>query len=280
MNCRSFFIFQRTGNIFLIFLLGLIWCSVTAQNFTRVEDLANLDQISKMIGVAVADYDKDGDLDIYFSGFHSFDASDATTWNRLMKNNGDGTFTDVTIEAGFGIQHSSSDLTIVCEGFKLGVAWGDYDNDGYPDLYLTNRGANQLYHNEGNGTFVDVTDIAGVHGCTICFNASGLWWDHDRDGDLDLYISVLDGENTLYENKGDGAFNRVTDIWQLGGEGATWSSAPLDLGKDGFLDLYLANDTQINQFFENRTGFFYNEASRAYRLADEGAGMGIASTLR
>ena len=246
-----------------------------AQGFTHAEGVSNLDQITSMNGVAVADYDKDGDLDIFFTGAHSFDASDGTTWSRLMKNNGDGTFSDVTIEAGFGEQFVNLEQ-LTDTGIKLGVAWGDYDNDGYPDLYLTNRGGNQLYHNEGNGSFVDVTSMAAVQGCQTCFNASALWWDHDMDGDLDLYISVLDDENILYENQGDGTFEDVTDFWDLGGEGITWTSVALDIGKDGILDLYLANDTQVNQFFENRTGVFYNEASRAYRLADEGAGMGLA----
>jgi hypothetical protein len=228
-----------------------------------------------MNGVAVADYDRDGDLDIYFSGFLPFIDSVPKSYNRLMRNDGNGTFTDVTLEAGFILQFSSP-AVITETGVKLGVSWGDFDNDGYPDLYLTHRGGNQLYHNSGDGTFEDVTESAGVAGCLTCYNAGGLWWDHDRDGDLDLYVSILDGPNILYENNGDGTFSDRTNFYKLGGAGITWTSIALDVGKDGFLDLYNANDTQINEFFENRTGTNYVEASRAYRLADEGAGMGLA----
>jgi len=258
----------------LLILVGMTH-SLAGQIFLRAEEEAKLDQISHMNGVAAADYDQDGDLDLFFTGFHSFVASDENTWNRLMKNNGDGTFADVTVEAGFGIQFSSN-AVLSTTGIKLGVAWGDYDNDGYPDIYLTNRGGNLLYHNEGDGTFTDVTADTGVEGCLQCFNSSALWWDHDRDGDLDLYVSVLDGPNIMYENLGDGTFEDITGLLDLGGDGVTWSSVPIDIGKDGFLDLYLANDTQINQLFENRSGLSYKEASRAYRLADEGAGMGLA----
>ena len=266
--------YHLKNTIYLCILVSYSHYTI-AQSFTQIQELANLDQITSMNGVAVADYDRDGDLDIFFTGFHSFNASEPTTWNRLMRNNGNGTFSDVTIQAGFAVQYST-EQPVTSDGFKLGVAWGDYDNDGYPDVYLTNRGPNQLYHNEGDGSFVDVTDVASVHGCVICINSSALWWDHDRDGDLDLYISVLDGENTLYENQGDGTFARVTEFWDVGGDGVTWSSVPIDAGRDGFLDLYLANDTQINQFFENRTGLSYNEAARAHRIADQGAGMGLA----
>ncbi|MDH3243513.1 MAG: FG-GAP-like repeat-containing protein [Saprospiraceae bacterium] len=245
------------------------------QVFTDAGSTANLDDISSMNGVAVADYDRDGDLDIYFSGFLPFIDSVPESYNRLMRNDGNGTFTDVTLEAGF-ISQFTNPAVITETGVKLGVSWGDFDNDGYPDLYLTHRGGNQLYRNEGDGTFEDVTESAGVIGCLTCYNAGGLWWDHDRDGDLDLYVSILDGPNILYENNGDGTFSDRTNFYKLGGAGITWTSVALDVGKDGFLDLYNANDTQINEFFENRTGTNYVEASRAYRLADEGAGMGLA----
>jgi len=176
---------------YLALLLAILGVqNIGAQDFTRVEDEAQLGHASHNNGVAVADYDRDGDLDIFLVGIRSFIYSEDTTWNRLFKNNGDGTFEDVTIIAGFDNQYVNDDLMAIW-GEKWGAAWGDYDNDGYPDIFLTHSGEDQLYHNEGDGTFVDVTKEAGVEGCHTCYSSSGLWWDHDRDGDLDLYVSVL-----------------------------------------------------------------------------------------
>lgn len=245
------------------------------QAFKDVADEANLGHISSNNGLAVADYDLDGDLDVMLMGYRSFDVNNDSTWNRLLRNEGDGTFADVTVAAGFGQQFVNADIR-ASSGEKMGASWGDYDNDGYPDLFLTNSREDQLYHNEGDGTFIDVTETAGVAGCHECYSGSSLWWDHDRDGDLDLYVSILNGANIFYENKGDGTFRNATNQWQLGGFGVTWTSVALDIGRDGFLDLYNVNDTQINELYENRTGLRYNETSRAYRVADEGAGMGVA----
>ena len=247
-----------------------------AQAFKDIAADVGLDIVTKNNGVAVADYDNDGDLDLFFTGFYSFDANDETTWNRLMRNNGDGTFEDVTMEAGFTNQYINMDVTASL-GEKMGASWGDYDNDGYADIFLTNSRLDQLYHNNGDGTFTDVTEEAGVEGCSICYSGGGMWFDHDRDGDLDLYMSNLKGPNYMYENLGDGTFTNIAPRFRTTGSGGvTWTSVALDVGKDGFLDIYNANDTQINEFFENRSGLSYNETSRAYRIADEGAGMGIA----
>ncbi len=245
-----------------------------AQAFTRIDSLVGLDIVRNNNAVSVADYDLDGDLDIFFTGYYSFDPNDEGTWNRLMRNNGDGTFGDVTMEAGFTNQYINTDITASL-GEKLGASWGDYDNDGYPDLYLANSREDQLYHNEGDGTFKDVTEEAGVFSCRTCYSSSGVWFDHNRDGYLDLYISILNGRNYLYQNMGDGTFRDATLRYDVGGIGVTWTTLALDIGKDGYLDLYCANDTQINEFFENRSGTHYNESSRAYRVADEGAGMGM-----
>lgn len=251
--------------------------NVDAQTFTRVETAANLAQIANTNGVAVADYDQDGDLDIFFTGYKNFLINDTNTWNHLMRNNGDGTFADVTVEAGFGIQYINDGL-YAARGEKMGAAWGDYDNDGYPDIFLANSRLDQLYHNNGDGTFTDVTAQAGVEGCNVCYSSSGLWWDHDRDGDLDLYVSVLNNENIMYQNNGDGTFTNITELSGLKGadNAITWSAVAVDAGKDNILDLYCLNDTQANEFFENRSGQKYNESALAYRLADEGASMGTA----
>lgn len=265
MNCPLYILF------YLVATHG-----ASGQAFSHVETLARLDSIRNTNGVAVADYDNDGDIDLFYTGIQNFNPADRNTWNYLMRNRGDGTFEDVTVAAGFGIQYVNEGLKAE-RGEKMGASWGDYDNDGFPDLFLANSRENQLYHNEGNGTFKDVTAIAGVAGCNVCYSATGLWWDHDRDGDLDLYVSNLNTTNVMYENKGNGHFEDVTELLGIGGGPTiTWSSVAFDAGKDGFLDLLNVNDTQAKEFFENRSGLKYNEAALAYRIDNKGAGMGVA----
>ncbi len=264
-------------NLILLAFLVFVVQNANAQAFTKIEIAANLAQIENTNGVAVADYDQDGDLDVFFTGIKNFQPNDQKTWNHLMKNNGDGSFSDATIEAGFGVQYINEGLKAE-RGEKMGASWGDYDNDGFPDIFLANSRFDQLYHNNGNGTFTDVTAQAGVEGCNVCYSSSGLWWDHDRDGDLDLYVSVLNNENIMYRNNGDGTFTNITESAGLKGadNAITWSSVAIDAGKDNILDLYCLNDTQENEFFENRSGLKYNESALAYRIADEGASMGFA----
>ena len=137
-------------------------------------------------GVAVFDYNGDGLLDIFFINGAKLknpmqagdkpDKSEPRFWNRLYRNNGDGTFTDVTLQAG-----------LRSERYGMGVAVGDYDNDGHPDLYVTSLGGNTLFHNNGNGTFSDVTAEAGVAGSG--WSTGALFIDYDRDGKLDLFVS-------------------------------------------------------------------------------------------
>lgn len=257
----------------LLIVFTISFQNSVAQYYVRSEKSAKIDFVTHNNGVAVADYNQDGYLDIFFTGYKQFNSSDGTTWNRLLKNNGDGTFEDVTVEAGFDNQFVNKGI-LASMGEKMGASWGDYDNDGFPDLFLTNSREDQLFHNQGDGTFIDVTEQAGVAGCNECYSGSGLWWDYNGDGYLDLYVGNLKGENRMYENQRDGTFIDVTEQTGLGGWGVTWTSVALDVGRDGFLDLYAVNDTQENQFWENRNGI-YNEASKAYRLDDPGAGMGI-----
>ena len=135
-------------------------------------------------GVAVFDYNNDGLLDIFFTNgakLPSMDKSEPRFFNRLYRNNGDGTFTDVTREAGV-------------EGsfYSIGVATADYDNDGYQDLFVTGANGYQLYHNNGDGTFTDVTGKAGLNNAPpelrTAFSAAAGWFDYDNDGKLDLFI--------------------------------------------------------------------------------------------
>lgn len=261
--------------LFLLLIISITPHSVRSQSFLRVDDVAKIDHVTKTNGVAVADYDQDGDLDIFFTGIENFNFNFPDTWNRLLQNQGDGTFKDVTVEAGFEVQYINGQ-ELAARGEKMGASWGDYDNDGFPDLFLANSREDQLFRNNRNGTFENVTQTAGVAGCNDCYSGSGLWWDHNRDGNLDLYVSNLRGPNIMFENNGNGTFSDVTEQTGLAGDilGITWSSVAVDIGKDGILDLLNMNDTQENQFFENR-GSVYSEAARAYRLNDEGACMGV-----
>ena len=184
-------------------------------------------------GVAVFDYNNDGLLDIFFTNgaaIPSLEKSDPSYYNRLYRNNGDGTFTDVTEKAGLqGI------------GYSMGVAAGDYDNDGFVDLYVTGVNRNQLFHNNGDGTFTDVTEKAGVGGFVPkigkAWSVAAGWFDYNNDGLLDLFVvnylnytiktavpcvqqglptycspvDFLGTPNILYRNNGDGTFTDVSE---------------------------------------------------------------------
>jgi hypothetical protein len=225
-------------------------------------------------GVALFDYNNDGLLDILFTNgasIPSLEKSDPSFWNRLYRNNGDGTFTDVTEQAG-----------VKGVGYSMGVAAGDYDNDGFVDLYIVGVNRNQLLHNNGNGTFTDVTDRAGVGGAIVGYGkpwavAAG-WFDYNNDGRLDLMvINYLDyniGDakqcsignertycapgnfkgmpNILYRNNADGTFTDLSassHIGQYVGKGMGLAFADYD--NDGFTDIYVSNDTFQDFLFHN-----------------------------
>ena len=268
--------------IFGLALYGLLAPTLAAQTFRLQTEQAGLDASFDNNGVAVADYDLDGDLDIYLVAYRQYDPDDETTWNRLYRNNGDGTFVDVTLEAGVLSRIAGFDKGGM--GNKFGAAWGDYDNDGDPDLFLTNIGPELLFRNDGDGTFTDVTDLAGVAGQPEDESASSsaLWWDYDIDGDLDLYVSAWAGagspkisENRMYENQGDGTFADVSAASGLADGGRTWTSIPLDADNDGLIDLYVVNDYGPNKFYVNQGDKTFLEATAAFGLDDEGHGMGV-----
>jgi hypothetical protein len=231
-------------------------------------------------GCAWVDYNNDGLLDLYVvSGryvegvtkFSKPDGVDAA--NHLYRNNGDGTFTDVTAQAGVG-----------GKGFGMGVTVGDYDNDGFEDIYVTNWNSSILYHNNGDGTFTDVTAKAGVE--NPHFGVGAAWFDYDRDGKLDLYVGnylqfdpnakmryfsadafpgPLDYEGTpdrLFHNNGDGTF---TDVSRKAGIanplGRAMGVTTGDFDNDGWPDVYVANDTMESYMYHNnRDGTFTNVA--------------------
>jgi hypothetical protein len=231
-------------------------------------------------GCAWIDYNNDGLLDLYVvSGryvdgatkFSKPDGVDAT--NHLYRNNGDGTFTDVTAQAGVG-----------GKGFGMGVTVGDYDNDGYEDIYVTNWNSSILYHNNGDGTFTDVTAKAGVE--NPHFGTGTTWVDYDRDGKLDLYVGnylkfdpnakreyfsadafpgPLDYEgdaDRLFHNNGDGTFTDVSHKAGIDNPlGRAMGLTAGDFDNDGWPDIYIANDTMDSYLYHNNhDGTFTNVA--------------------
>ena len=220
--------------------------------FTEVAASAGVNATGAGNGISWADYDNDGDVDFYL-------AQNGIA-NKLYQNEGNATFTDVTSSAGVGDT-----------GFGRGIAWADYDGDGYLDLYLGNwAGANLLYKNDGDGTFTEVAASLGVNDGNSSPGVS--WGDYDNDGDPDLYVSNWDVANRLYSNDGDGTFTEVGSAAgvndALKGQYVGWA----DYDNDGNLDLYVTNSAQPNRLYHNNgDGTFSNVAGTAGVVASGGA---------
>ena len=255
-------------------------------------------------GCAFLDYDNDGWMDIYLVNSGKCDIFTPTQplRNALYRNNRDGTFSDVTEKAG-----------VPGGGYGMGLAVGDYNADGFPDLYVTQYGRSILYRNNGDGTFTDVTEHAGV--AAPGWASSAVWFDYDNDGRLDLFvcrfvdfdktkhhncgapgIPALKGLNEycypriyspmpswLFHNNGDGTF---TDVSQKMGiaenPGKSWGVVATDINNDGWMDLFVANDTDANFLFANRRGQKFEEIGFTAGVAfGEGgkarSGMGVDS---
>ena len=238
-------------------------------------------------GVALFDYNNDGLLDIFLVNGgrltspmplpEKFDRGDPRYWNRLYRQNKDGSFTDVTESARLSNAGSGN--------YGMGVAVGDYDNDGYPDLFVTNYGKNVLYHNNGNGTFTDVTAKAGVGGGG--WSESAGFFDFDNDGHLDLFVSRYmewdtrhsktcggawrtycpPGEfprtsNLLYRNRGDGTFEDVSEKSGIAAQkGRGLGVAFADYDGDGFTDIFVANDGIEQRLFHNNGNGTFTECA-------------------
>ena len=255
-------------------------------------------------GVALFDYDNDGLLDIFFANGAPLSEpmtkgsipqkTDPKYWNRLFHQKKDGTFEDVTEKAGLqGV------------GYGMGVIAGDYDNDGYEDLYVTAYGGNRLYHNNGNGTFTDVTDKSGTAGSG--WSTSAAWVDLDNDGLLDLIVlryvqwdfeDVWCGEHRegyrsychpdifppiaplVYHNDGNGHFTEATAKMGLDKPGKGLGIAIADFDRDGKTDIVMANDSMLEFLYRNKGNGAFEEMGLPAEIAVDGngrtyAGMGV-----
>jgi hypothetical protein len=248
-------------------------------------------------GVAFIDYDNDGWPDIFLvNGADWLGHAQKHTTPKLYHNNHDGTFTDLTHKAGLDV-----------EIYGMGVAVGDYDNDGYDDLFVTALGQSRLFHNNGNGTFTDVTQKAGL-AVPHELSTSAAWIDYDKDGRLDLVVGnyvqwsaendlycTLDGKSKsyctpesykgtaarLWHNRGDGTFEDVTQKAGLGEPTSkTMGIAVLDYDNDGWPDLLFSNDTQPNKLYHNNGNGTFTEKGviAGVAFSEDGvarAGMGV-----
>ncbi len=248
-------------------------------------------------GCAFLDFDNDGWMDIYLvnSGKSDFYTPPRPLRNALYRNNRDGTFTDVTEHAG-----------VAGGGYGMGVAVGDYNGDGFPDLYVTQFGHNILYRNNGDGTFTDVTEKAGV--AAAGWSSSAVWFDYDNDGKLDLFVCQFaefdaslgcgtDGAGVrhyciprifkprpswLFHNNGDGTFTDVSREAGIASHlGKAWGVVATDVNNDGKMDLFVANDTVSNYLYMNKGGSFEEVglvAGVAYSAEGRArSGMGVDS---
>ncbi|MEO6816934.1 MAG: CRTAC1 family protein [Edaphobacter sp.] len=245
--------------------------SASGINWHHVAGLSSEMYLPETVGAGCAflDYDNDGWMDIYLvnSGPCDFYKPRSPLRNALYRNNRNGTFTDVTQKAG-----------VPGNAYGMGVAVGDYDADGYPDLYVTQYPNSILYHNNGDGTFTDVTEKAGV--AALGWGTSAVWFDYDNDGKLDLFVcrfadfsrskNIYCGNKesgryyckpTLYKpmtswlfhNNGDGTFTDVSEHSGIAhSPSKAWGVVAADINNDGRIDLFVANDTSPNSLFVNR----------------------------
>jgi hypothetical protein len=271
---------KRFGALILIGLVvGILGFQARAQVYVNRTYEAGLDRMWQGHGVATADYDGDGWLDLYVVSRLTHDPANPRSWNRLYRNNGDGTFSETTLEAGVRVDFLPP-LPAKIFGNKSAAAWGDYDRDGDPDLFLTHVGPEVLFRNNGDGTFTDVAKEAGLNkpdAATDESETSGAtWWDYDLDGYLDLYVSSWTGRNAFYRNNGDGSFTDISQQTGLDLEDRTWMTLSWDVDRNGWPDLYLANDFGANRLFGNNGDGTFSDITNQWGLADEGESMGLA----
>lgn len=258
---------------------------------------SHLDNIveSSAGGAAFLDFDQDGYLDLYITSgtwvenLSEGDQPEKMPGNHLYRNRQDGTFEDVTKKAGVG-----------GPWYSMGVTAGDFNNDGYPDIYISNYGPNVLLKNNGNGSFTDITKKAGVGGGQE-FSVGSVWLDYDNDGFLDLYVGnylnfdpgykyyyAPDGfpgpmaydsqKDILYHNRGDGTFEDVTEAMGINDlDGRAMGVGAADYDEDGFVDIYVANDHTLNYLFHNDGGKKFTDRGTMSGTAFSQAGEATVS---
>ena len=249
-------------------------------------------------GIGVLDFDGDGRLDLFFSNgakLPELKKTDPSFYNSLLRNRGEGVFEDVTAKAGLLGQGLD---------FSYGVAVGDYDNDGWPDLFIANTARNALYHNNKNGTFTDVTEGSGLTKPPETLSVQGAWLDYDNDGLLDLVVAnytlwspekdrrcsrgpveVYCSPRTypsvpqrLYRNLGHGRFEDVTVKSRLGAiPGKGMGIAIADFDNDGSTDIFIANDTERNLLFLNQKDGTFQEVGLRYGAAYNENGAAVSA---
>ena len=258
-------------------------------------------------GIALLDYNNDGLLDIFMvnggritEGLHvpeNFERNNSRYWNRLYRQNRDGSFTDVTEAAGLANAGNGN--------YGMGVAIGDYDNDGYPDIFVTSYGKNILYHNNGDGTFTDVTAKAGLAGGG--WSVSAGFFDFDNDGKLDLFVTrymewdadhnkICGGEwhtycppnafpattCLLYRNRGDGTFEDVSERSGIAAKkGRALGVAFADYDGDGFTDIFVSNDGMQQYLYHNNGNGTFTECAleSGVALTIDGKGLSGMGTV-
>jgi len=258
------------------------------------DDLTNIIE-SNGGGAVFLDYDQDGFIDIYASsgtwleGFSNGEKPAELPGNHLYRNRGDGTFEDVTKKAGVG-----------GPWYSMGVSSSDFNNDGYPDLYLSNYGPNVLFKNNGNGSFSDITKRANVGGGNKC-SVGAVWFDYDNDRFLDLYVGnylefdpdykyyyAPDGfpgpmaydaqKDVLYHNNGDGTFEDVTEKMGIDDiDGRSMGVGAADYDADGFVDVFVANDHTLNYLWHNDMGQGFTDRGTMSGTAFSQAGEATVS---
>ncbi|UOY05898.1 FG-GAP-like repeat-containing protein [Muricauda sp. SCSIO 64092] len=271
----------------LLFSLLIVHNPTFGQLFEKVEHLAGLDFFAQNNGVAIADYDGDLDLDFFVVAIAKDVENNELTHSKLYRNNNDGTFTDVTQESGlvnlFPLEGNEEELDDfrALAGHKYGAFWGDYDNDGRPDILFTHRKKIQLFRNQGSGRFSEVTNEAGFQSVNDCENTSAIWFDYNNDSFLDIYIPTWKScsFNIMYRNNGDGTFTDVSDLINIveNEELPSFNPFPYDFNQDGYMDLYLTNDLRkANQLFINNSGNSFTEQAISYGVDTKADDMGIA----